>query len=44
VFDWFEDKERVYLVMEYLSGGDLHERIINRKKSRFEEEEISSVV
>jgi serine/threonine protein kinase len=28
IFDWFEDNERIYLVMEYLQGGDLHDRII----------------
>jgi calcium-dependent protein kinase len=24
VFEWFEDDERIYLVMELLTGGDLH--------------------
>jgi serine/threonine protein kinase len=31
VHEWFEDKQRIYIVMELLGGGDLHTRIIYRK-------------
>jgi calcium-dependent protein kinase len=44
IFDWFEDNERIYLVMEYLQGGDLHDRIISKKKSSFSDEEIASIM
>jgi len=44
IYEWFEDKERIYIVMELLQGGDLHSRIIMRKNLRFEEEEIASIV
>lgn len=44
IFEWFEDKERIYLIMELLTGGDLHEKIVQRKKSRWEEEEIASII
>ena len=32
------------MVQERLTGGDLHERIVNRKLARFEEEEIASII
>lgn len=44
IHEWFEDKERIYMVQELLLGGDLHERIIMYKNRRFEEEEIASIV
>lgn len=44
IYEWFEDKERIYIVLELLAGGDLHTRIIMRKNQRFEEEEIASIV
>lgn len=44
IYEWFEDKQRIYIILELLSGGDLHTRIISRKKGRFEEDEIASVV
>lgn len=44
MFEWFEDAERIYMVQERLTGGDLHERIVNRKLARFEEEEIASII
>jgi serine/threonine protein kinase len=44
IFDWFEDKERIYIIMELMEGGDLHDRIVAKKNSRFEEEEIASII
>lgn len=44
IIEWFEDKERIYIIMELLTGGDLHSRIVSRKRSRFEEEEIASIM
>jgi calcium-dependent protein kinase len=44
VYEWFEDAERIYMVQERLVGGDLHERIVNKKTGRWEEEEIASII
>ena len=32
------------MVQERLAGGDLHERIVNKKSARWEEEEIASII
>lgn len=42
LYDLFEDKERVYIVMEYLRGGELYDKIIKQKV--FSEKEASSVI
>ena len=44
IFDWFEDEDRIYMVMEWMQGGDLHERIDMFKRKRFEEEEIATII
>ena len=44
VYEYFEDDTRIYLVMELLSGGSLRDRIVKRKRSHFEEEEVASVI
>ena len=44
IYEWLEDNARVYVVMEYLTGGDLHDRIVARKRTYFTEEEIASVI
>jgi calcium-dependent protein kinase len=37
VYDWFEDEDRVMMVTEICTGGDLHDKMVEKKKSRFEE-------
>ena len=37
----FQDKEHLYLIMDYLGGGDLRHHII--KNTRFSEEDLSKI-
>lgn len=38
----FQDKDHIYLVLDYLGGGDLRSHII--KNSRFSEEKTSKII
>lgn len=37
----FQDRENLYLIMDYLGGGDLRHHII--RNTRFTEEELSKI-
>jgi len=38
----FQDKEHLYLIMDYLGGGDMRYHLI--KNSRFSEEKTSNLI
>jgi calcium-dependent protein kinase len=44
VYDWFEDDDRVMMVTEICTGGDLHDKMVEKKKSRFEEQDCASII
>jgi calcium-dependent protein kinase len=39
LFDVYESKDKLHLVMEYLEGGELFDRVSNKAKQRFSEDE-----
>ncbi|GBG32839.1 Protein kinase, putative [Hondaea fermentalgiana] len=44
LYSYFHDKERVYLILEYVPGGELFEELKNSPSGRFEEPRASAVI
>ena len=44
VFEYFVDVEKIYIVMELCSGGELYEEINKRKGKGFTEEEAGRII
>lgn len=44
VFDYYEDSERIYMVTELCYGGDLHDKLVEKKRTKFEEQEAASII
>lgn len=38
LYGFYDDKDRIYLVLEYVPGGDLYNSIISSNKKRVTEE------
>jgi len=44
VVDYYEDVDRIYMVTELCQGGDLQDKIVEKKKTRFEEQDAASII
>jgi calcium-dependent protein kinase len=44
VFEYFQDKDRIYIVTELCTGGELFEEINNRKGRGFTEDETATII
>lgn len=44
VIDYYEDPDRIYMVTELCLGGDLHDKMVEKKKTKFLEEEAASII
>ena len=44
MYEWFEDEEKIFIIMELCSGGNLQERIVANKNVRFDENSIASLM
>jgi len=44
VVDYYEDVDRIYRVTELCQGGDLQDKIVEKKKTRFEEQDAASII
>jgi calcium-dependent protein kinase len=44
VFEYFQDKEKIYLVTELCDGKELFEEINNRRKTGWEESEAAPII
>jgi calcium/calmodulin-dependent protein kinase I len=44
LYEYFEDKERINIVMEYCAGGTLHDKIILHKANEFPEGFAASII
>lgn len=44
VYEYFQDPEKIYIVMEMCSGGELYEEINKRKGAGFTEEETGQII
>lgn len=44
LFDVFQDKDHVYLIMEFCRGGDLYDRLRARPKGRFSERRVATMM
>lgn len=46
IYEWFEDEERVYQILEYCKGGDLLTEVNKRKAemTRFTEKQVAFIM
>jgi len=44
IFEYYETSTKIYIVQELCTGGELHDKIVARKKSQFEEHEIAALI
>ena len=44
IIEYYETPEKIYIVQELCSGGELYEMIKARKDSKFEENEIATII
>lgn len=42
--DVFETHEKIYIVQEFCSGGELYKMVRARKESGFEEHEVATII
>ena len=44
IFEYFQDKDKIYIVTEICTGGELYEEINKRKGKGFTEEEAGRIL
>jgi hypothetical protein len=37
VIEYYEDADRIYMVTELCTGGDLQDKLVEKKREKFEE-------
>lgn len=44
VIEYYEDSERIYMITELCTGGDLQDMIVTKKRSKIEEQDVATII